>query len=551
MKLKHLVLVLSLFSMVACKTAVEKMLATGSPEEKEKAAKEYFEDKKYFKASPLYKSLLSDYSGTAKVEEAFYYYAMCDYHLKAYYTAAYELKRLVQRFPRSQYAEKASYYAAMSYYEASPIYQLDQEPTYKAIEEFQLFLDRYPSSEFKDKVNQKVEELTEKLEKKAFEQANLYFKTEYYKSAIVDFQSVLDEFPDTDRKYEIKLLQIESAYNYALQSVEKKQIKRLEECIDFADKFVAQYKRYDDAKKYLEQAEGWSVKATDMIQKLQYSIPEFYLRKKKYDDAITEWEKLKNGLKSEEKQAINEKIISTKFRRASDANESEQIALFQDYLKTFQKFKTDDLAKKESRNVEYAKRKIIELPAEIPQKLFAQANFEEARAFAKLYIDTAGASTPKDIWKIWYKATYEHGRQLEVAEAKPVFDTLLEVASVQKSEKWIDKAKDKIKPYPILLVKKPYQDKEYKTAIYRAKELVKDPTITSKQKEEIVYLLIASSYKHARKGKKFERPARYESLIKLVDKFKVHVTDTKMLEEINEMKIKAEEKLKAFKEKLD
>jgi outer membrane protein assembly factor BamD len=550
MKFKILAALFVPIFLFSCKSALEKMLANGTPEEKEAAAKEFYENKKYFKASPLYKSLLSDYAGSVKVEEMFYYYAMCDYHLKDYYTAAYELKRLVQRFPRSQYAEEASYFAAMSYYHASPIYQLDQEATYRAIEEFQLFLDRYPSSIYQDKVNERVDELNEKLEKKAFEQAFLYFKTEDYNSAIVDLQTVLDEFPDTERRYKIKLLQIESTYKYALQSVENKKIERLEECIERADKFIQQYTGVEAAKTYVKRAEQWSLKSEEAIKSLRYSIPEYYLRKKKFDDAIEQWRNLRKIVPNEEKEAVNLKIVDALFKKAVEAKGGEKIEYFQNYLRTYERLKTVAMIEQEKRQLAFAKKEIKTLPAEIPSDLFAQADYKSARKFAKLYNDTA-TEPNKDIWNIWYKASYEYAKQLDVSEAKLIYDTLRINAVNNKDSKWIQKADEKLELYPVLLVKKPYRDKEYKKAIFRGKEIIKDKNIVGKEKEEIVYLLIASAYKHAKKGKKFERPARYENVIKLVAQYRNQISDKKLLMEIDKMEEKAKEKLEAFKEKLD
>ena len=550
MKLKILAALFVPLFLFSCKSALEKMLANGTPDEKEEAAKEYYEEKKYFKASPLFKSLLADYAGSVKVEEMFYYYAMCDYHLKDYYTSAYELKRLVQRFPRSQYAEDASYYAAMSYYHASPIYQLDQEATYRAIEEFQLFLDRYPNSSYQAKVNERVDELNEKLETKAFEQAKLYYKTEYYNSAVTDLQTVLDEFPDTDRRFEIKLLQIESTYEYALQSVENKKIERLEECIERADKFIQQYKGNEKAKPYIQEAEEWTLKSESAIKRLRYSIPEYYLRKKKFDDAIDQWKKLKKIVSNEEKEAINLKIVDALYRKAVEAKGGEKITFFKNYLQTYERLKTEEMEKQEKRKLEFAQKEVRTLPAEIPGDLFAQANYKSARAFASMYNDTA-AKPNKDIWNIWYKASYEYAKQLDVVDAKEIYDTLRIFAVENGDKRWIQKAEEKIERYPIVLVKKPYRDKEYKKAIFRAKELAKDKNIVGAEKEEIVYLLIASAYKHAKKGKKFERPARYENVLKLIARYRNLVSDEKTLSEIDKMKEKSEKRLEAFKEKLD
>jgi len=63
----------------------------------------------------------------------------------------------------------------------------------------------------------------------------------FYKAAAIAFGSLTDNFPDTKKGDEYKLMVIKSYYLYAENSVEEKQAERYEkvvsECIDFADRF--------------------------------------------------------------------------------------------------------------------------------------------------------------------------------------------------------------------------------------------------------------------------------------------------------------------------
>jgi outer membrane protein assembly factor BamD len=72
---------------------------------------------------------------------------------------------------------------------------LDQENTLKAIESLQLFINLYPKSERVAEASKLIQNLRDKLEKKAFENAKLYFVTgaydpSNYKSAIIAFKNV-------------------------------------------------------------------------------------------------------------------------------------------------------------------------------------------------------------------------------------------------------------------------------------------------------------------------------------------------------------------------
>ena len=69
--------------------------------------------------------------------------------------------------------------------------------TEQAIEEFQLFMDRYPASAYRDSCQSMVDGLRRKLEIKSFESAHLYYHTGKYKSAVIAFENAMKEYPDT------------------------------------------------------------------------------------------------------------------------------------------------------------------------------------------------------------------------------------------------------------------------------------------------------------------------------------------------------------------
>ena len=58
----------------------------------------------------------------------------------------------------------------------SPDYYLDQTESYKAIDEFQLFMSKYPNSYLIDSCNNMVTNLRNRLELKSFEKENYISK---------------------------------------------------------------------------------------------------------------------------------------------------------------------------------------------------------------------------------------------------------------------------------------------------------------------------------------------------------------------------------------
>jgi outer membrane protein assembly factor BamD len=148
----------------------------------------------------------------------------------------------------------------------SPKSSLDQTDTEQSIDEFQMFLNRYPQTELKDSANVMIEELRAKLEKKAFSNAKLYYTTENYKSATVALQNMLRDFPGSPHREEIQFLIIKSSYLLAENSVESKREERLNATIENYHSFVDKYKD----SKFMEDAEEYYSKALRELEKIKF-----------------------------------------------------------------------------------------------------------------------------------------------------------------------------------------------------------------------------------------------------------------------------------------
>lgn len=195
--------------------------------QKYKMAEELYNKGDYHRAMQLLDELLIYYRGTDTSEKINYYYAQCYYGEGEYLEAGFYFSKFCNTFPTSKYAEESQYMAAYCQYLYSPKYSLDQTISEDAIDEFQMFINTYPSSERVAKCNELIDELRGKLEKKAFETAKLYYKIGNYESAVVAFKNLLIDFPDTRFKEEAFYYTLLSKYNFALNSIETKKIDRL------------------------------------------------------------------------------------------------------------------------------------------------------------------------------------------------------------------------------------------------------------------------------------------------------------------------------------
>jgi outer membrane protein assembly factor BamD len=218
----------------------------------------------FFKALPLFEELITVYRGTKKAEKTYYYYAYTNYKLEDYETAAYDFENFTKTYPMSEYAEECSFMHAFCFYESSPQYSLDQSNTVKAINELQLFTDRYPHSTRLDRCNLLIDQLRNKLELKNYDIAELYYNMDSYKAAIVTYKNLLRDFPSTNFREEVLYKIVRATYLLAENSVEEKKSERYAETITAYTEFVSAFPK----SKYLDKANDVVAGAQKRLDKI-------------------------------------------------------------------------------------------------------------------------------------------------------------------------------------------------------------------------------------------------------------------------------------------
>ena len=223
-KLLSFIIVILLFSSCG---QYQKVLKANEIRPKYDMAKKMYEEKKYSKAIRLFEQLAPAYRGKPEAADMYMMYAQSFYKTKQYFAAGYQFDNFASSYPRSEMAAEASFLAAKSYSKLSPVYSLDQVDTEKAIDKFQSFIDRYPTSEFIEEANTNVKSLREKVEKKVFEVSKGYHKIMDYKAAIVALDNFVADYPGTPYKEEALFYKFDSTYLLAMNSVESKKEDRL------------------------------------------------------------------------------------------------------------------------------------------------------------------------------------------------------------------------------------------------------------------------------------------------------------------------------------
>tara|TARA_B110000967_G_scaffold120397_1_gene123039 strand:+ start:400 stop:1194 length:795 start_codon:yes stop_codon:yes gene_type:complete len=215
-----------------------------------------FTNEEYIKAFPLFDELLLLYRGTDKAEDVYYYYCKTEYEKGNLLSAAYHFKNFATTYKDNSKAEECSYLAVYCHYLLSPKYSLDQTNTYKALDEMKIFFDKYPESTYTDSCKDLKTKLSNKLKKKSFENAKLYYTTENYKAAIHAFNLALQEHQNSLFKEEILFLQLKSYYLLAENSVSSKKEKRIKDTIIAFNQFKNSYSDSEfseESKKILKQ----------------------------------------------------------------------------------------------------------------------------------------------------------------------------------------------------------------------------------------------------------------------------------------------------------
>ncbi|MDE7374229.1 MAG: outer membrane protein assembly factor BamD [Odoribacter sp.] len=219
-----------------------------------KKAIEYYNQGDYQRAQNLLDGIRTVFSGTSKAQNIAYYRAFCSYNLKDYEVAANLFRQFIKTYPESAFAEECLYMVGFCDYKASPKPRLDQQVTEKALNEFQLYLNRYPHSGRKEKINAYMDEMRDKLSYKAYLSARNYYQREYYKAATISLQNCLKDFPGSKYREEVMYMLFVSKYEMAVNSVEEKKLERynnaLEEYYYFVDEYPESKYASDMKRKY-------------------------------------------------------------------------------------------------------------------------------------------------------------------------------------------------------------------------------------------------------------------------------------------------------------
>lgn len=275
---KYIIGIFAVAVLAACKSQQEKALRSADKNFILKTANENFAKKKWKNALALYDRLPNLVAGTDDAPNVVFNSAYANYYDKNYRLAGSQFKNFAVNFGQDSRKEEAAYMSALCYYNGSMDYNLDQSSTELAINELQDFLNNYPNSERGKNINTMIEELSYKLEFKAYENAKQYFKMADYKSTTVAFENVLNDFPSTKLRPKIYDYMLKARYLLAQNSVYDLKEERIESALAFTRQ----------VEKELPNTE-YSKTAVDLRRKLEQEKKDFVVVKKQNDIRIAEF----------------------------------------------------------------------------------------------------------------------------------------------------------------------------------------------------------------------------------------------------------------------
>ncbi|MBO6574796.1 MAG: outer membrane protein assembly factor BamD [Rhodothermales bacterium] len=218
--------------------AGSRRLSYDGPEDAYNKGVERMEAEDYERAAEFFQGVFDfgrthEWAADAQIALARAYRANGEYLL-----AANEFTRFTQIYRADPRVPDAAYELAMTYYDRSPRWSLDQTDTGRAITQFELFMTRYPNHPLFFEGQARIEELRGKLARKRYESGNQYATRGYNEAAALTFESVFDDYYDTEWADDALVAAARSYIAFADQSIPARRPERLQLAIDAYERLI-------------------------------------------------------------------------------------------------------------------------------------------------------------------------------------------------------------------------------------------------------------------------------------------------------------------------
>ncbi len=169
-----------------------------APDEILTAAQRKLDAQDWYDAAELYELFLRNHPGSAQAPQAKIRLGDARFGLGEYLVARTHYEDVVQDFPASTWVEEARWGIARCSYASIHAWDRDPTETERALARLEEFKADHPSSRFLPEVDAAVADCRDRLAHREFDAGRFYAQQRRPRSAKIQFQYVLDTFPETE-----------------------------------------------------------------------------------------------------------------------------------------------------------------------------------------------------------------------------------------------------------------------------------------------------------------------------------------------------------------
>lgn len=241
-------------------------IAYDSPQEAFGKGRALYEEGKYDQAVTYFQGVFSFGRTHQWAADAQLYLARAYRENDEHLLAANEYERFTKIYRADPRIAQVNFEWAETYFMMSPAPALDQSDTKRAIQEFQLFMERFPNDPLVEQAQEKIVELRTKLAEKQFATGRLYERRELFEAAALSYEAVFDLYPDTPWAQPALVRAMDMYIAFSDQSIRSRQAERLQAAIKNYDRLI---QIFDDPGEYHKEAEALYEQAMERIDALQ------------------------------------------------------------------------------------------------------------------------------------------------------------------------------------------------------------------------------------------------------------------------------------------
>lgn len=281
--------VILLAMLASCKSQYESLLNSTDSDQKYEAAFEYFNAGKYQKSAKLFESLSQLAGSTSRDDTVQYYLGLSNYRYKDFYTAETNFTNFIANYPTSPFVSDARFLRIDCLYRSTYRYELDQTPSQSALASILEYIHDEPNNIHLDVCQQMIDDLNERSDRKALENARLYYKMEDYKASRVAFKNVLKDNAENIYREDILYYTAMSSYKYASLSIEARQKERY---LTFVDDYYTFISEFDESSRYYRELNVCYKRALKALGRYNGSDEDLDIKEKEFEKERKQLEKL-------------------------------------------------------------------------------------------------------------------------------------------------------------------------------------------------------------------------------------------------------------------